>query len=388
MSSRSLWRRPLSSPEDQKVTFVELFFDLVFVFSVTQVGSLLHDGFTVANVGQAILVFWLVWWAWSQFTWTLNAVDTTHPVVEIATFVAAMGAFFMAIALPATFHGRGGLFASAYLFVRVVGLFLYIWASREEDSQQSGANGFAMLSVGGFVSVLIGAVLGGTAQYALWGFAIFLDVGSTVVVGRFGQWNIRPDHFVERHGLFVIIALGETLVVAGSGMVTGEWTGVLLVNSVLAVTTTCLLWWTYFSRAKLALEQAFAHRTGKHRTDMARDSFSLLHFPMVCGIVAYAHAIAEIVAQPGASLNTSIRLALALGVALFVGGMAIALIRAVGWIFVPRLAVTAIVAVILMAWRNTSSHSALLIVLLGLVVITLVEQKRFADPSSLSARRN
>src|SRR5687768_14561646 len=99
------------SPEDQKVTFVELFFDLVFVFSVTQVVGLLHDGLSWIVVGQAVLVFWLVWWAWTQFTWALNAADTTHPTVELGTLVATAVAFFMAVAVPEAFHDRALWFA-------------------------------------------------------------------------------------------------------------------------------------------------------------------------------------------------------------------------------------------------------------------------------------
>lgn len=108
-------RRPITSPEDQSATFVELFFDLVFVFAVTQVVGLLHDGLTWASVGRAILVFWLVWWAWTQFTWTLNAADTTHPWIELGTLAATAAAFFMAIALPNAFAERALGFAAAYV---------------------------------------------------------------------------------------------------------------------------------------------------------------------------------------------------------------------------------------------------------------------------------
>jgi len=94
----------ISSPEDQSVTFVELFFDLVFVFSVTQIVGLLHNGLDWTVVGQAILIFWLVWWTWSQFTWALNAADTTHPLVQLGTLLATAVAFFMAVALPEAFR--------------------------------------------------------------------------------------------------------------------------------------------------------------------------------------------------------------------------------------------------------------------------------------------
>jgi low temperature requirement protein LtrA len=126
--------KTIVSPEDQSVTFVELFFDLVFVFSVTQVVSLLHHGLGWAAVGQAILVFWLVWWAWSQFTWALNAADTTHHLVQLGVLVATAVAVFMAIALPGAFHERSSWFAVTYVLVRVIGLSLHAWVASADAS--------------------------------------------------------------------------------------------------------------------------------------------------------------------------------------------------------------------------------------------------------------
>ncbi|MGH7552375.1 MAG: low temperature requirement protein A [Longimicrobiales bacterium] len=137
------------SPEEQNVTFVELFFDLVFVFCVTQIVGLLHDGFTASAIGQAVLVFWLVWWGWTQFTWALNAADTTHHVVELATLFATAVAFFMAVAIPDAFHGRVAWFAVPYVAVRVTGLTVYGWVAAAADATQHAAvRKFSLVSVG------------------------------------------------------------------------------------------------------------------------------------------------------------------------------------------------------------------------------------------------
>src|SRR5512145_3527875 len=162
------------SPEDQRVTFVELFFDLVFVFCVTQVVSLLHDGVTWRAVGEVVLVFWLVWWGWTQFTWALNAADTTHPRVEIATLAATGVAFFLAVGIPSAFGGQSLWFAGTYIAVRVLGLFVYDWVAWTDPSQRAAVRLFSLVSVGGLVAVLSGGILGGTAQYALWALAIIL----------------------------------------------------------------------------------------------------------------------------------------------------------------------------------------------------------------------
>ena len=130
--------RTVASPHDQSATFVELFFDLVFVFGITQVVGLLHHHLTWAGAGQAILVFWLVWWAWSQFTWALNAADREHPWIELSTLVATAVAFFMAVAVPEAFRGGALWFAVPYIVVRVIGLSIYILVMRPEAFGRPG----------------------------------------------------------------------------------------------------------------------------------------------------------------------------------------------------------------------------------------------------------
>ena len=318
-------REPVTAPEDQSATFIELFFDLVFVFAVTQVVGLLHDGLTSLSVGQAVLVFWLVWWAWTQFTWALNAANTTHAGVELGTLAATAVAFFMAIALPEAFGRHTLLFAATYVSVRLIGLALYAWVSWEDEARRSAVRGFALLSISGFSAVLLGGILGGAALYWLWGLAALLDVIAARSGNQVAGWDIHPKHFVERHGLFVIITLGETLIVAASGLTEGAWTGNLIAVAVVAVTTTCGFWWTYFARAKPKLERALAAESGARQARVARESFSLLHFPMMLGVIFHAYAVEEAVAHPNEPFTFTVRLALALGVTLFVGGTGAAL---------------------------------------------------------------
>lgn len=325
MSSRSI-----VSPEDQRVTFVELFFDLVFVFSVTQIVGLLHGGIDWIHVGQAVLVFWLVWWAWTQFTWALNAADTTHPLVALGTLLATGVAFFMAVAVPKAFQGSALAFAVPYVLVRVVGLTLYAWVASADPDQRAAVRAFSLVSASGLVSALAGAVVGGGAQYWFWGLTILLDVVAAVLGGKFDGWNLHPAHFAERHGLFVIIALGETLIVAAAGMSGVEWAGDAIAVAVLAVALTCGLWWVYFVRSNSVLEHALEGMDCAARSMMARDVYSLLHFPMLCGVIAYAAAIEEAIRHPGEPLARAARLALALGLTLFVGGLALATRRATG----------------------------------------------------------
>ena len=187
----------VSSPEDQNVTFVELFFDLVFVFSVTQVVSLLHGGLSWLVVGQVILVFWLVWWAWTQFTWTLNAANTTHPLIQLGTLLATAVAFFMAVALPNAFQERALWFAVTYVLVRAIGLAIQARVASEDPTQRAAVRTWIVVSLGGLAAVLLGALMGGVAQFWLWVAVIFLDFVAAAIGGRLEGWNLHPDHFMN-----------------------------------------------------------------------------------------------------------------------------------------------------------------------------------------------
>jgi low temperature requirement protein LtrA len=361
------------SPEEQPVTFVELFFDLVFVFSVTQVVGLLHDGLTWIALGQAVLVFWLVWWAWTQFTWSLNAMDTTHTLVELGVLIATAVAFFMAVALPEAFHDLALWFGIAYVLVRVIGLLLYIWVASAVPSMQRGVFTFTAISIGGLIAVLLGGYLGGAAQFWLWALAILLDVVASAVAGQIDGWNLHPEHFVERHGLFIIIALGETLIVAAGGVTEAQWTFELVIIAVLTVVITCGLWWSYFPQIQPVLDKALGSRLDSARVRMARDAFSLLHFLMVCGVIAYAVSVEEAVAHPGESLPLTGRIALAVSLVLFIGGMAAVFWRSTGHLPRPRVAVTAVAAIAIVALPNVSPITSLAIAGIGVWAIAIFE---------------
>ena len=366
--------RSIVSPHDQSATFIELFFDLVFVFAVTQIVGILHHGLTWATAAQSLLVFWIVWWAWTQFTWALNAADTTHPLVELGTLVATAFAFFMAIALPEAFGERSLWFAAAYLIVRSLGLAIYTWVSWSDASQRRAVVGFASVSIAGMLAVLFGGIVGGAWLYPLWGLAIVLDVLAANSGGRSEGWRIHPEHFAERHGLFMIIALGEALIVAASGAIGSEWNRELIVVAMLAVTATCALWWTYFARAKPVLEHALAVRTGAEQAQAARDIFSLMHFIVLCGVIAFAFAVEEAIAHPADPLPFAGRLALAVGLALFLGGIGGAVWRATGTWLVVRGIATAALALVLLVWAGAPVATLLTVVVAGVVAIALYEQ--------------
>jgi low temperature requirement protein LtrA len=189
---------------------------------------------------------------------------------------------------------------------------------------------FGTSSLAGLLAVMAGALLDGGALYAFWSLAIVLDLGAAGVGGQLEGWNLHPDHFVERHGLIVIIALGEALIVAAAGLAGAAMTPALLATGALAVAVTCGLWWSYFRHARQAFEHALAAREGSARSALARNVFSVMHFPMLCGVIGMAAATEQALAHPDLPLDLGLRIALGIGAALFVCGTAAALHLATG----------------------------------------------------------
>jgi low temperature requirement protein LtrA len=371
---------PLASPADQKVTFVELFFDLVFVFCITQVVALLHGHVDVRSAGSALLVFWLIWWAWTQFTWALNAANTDHPRVQAVTLLATAVAYFLAVGIPGAL-GDGALwFAVPYVVLRVVGLLLYAWVAWSDPAQRNAVRIFGLVSSTGLLAVLAGAWLSGPALYWCWGLAIVLDLAAAGVGGQLEGWNLHADHFVERHGLIVIIALGETLIVAAAGLTGAPRTPTVIATGVLAVAVTCGLWWSYFRHARPAFEHALAARHGSARSCLARDVFSVAHFPMLCGVIAMAMATEEALAHPDRALDVSVRAALGAGVVLFVCGTAVALWRATGRAMVWRCALAPLAGVAVLALGSVPWISMALLLAM-LVAVSSVEHHQKDTPA-------
>lgn len=232
-----------------------------------------------------------------------------------------------------------------------------------------------VLSIAGLIAVLVGGYLGGAAQYWLWGSAILLDIFSAAVGGQAEEWNIHPDHFSERHGLFVIIVLGETLIVAASEGTEAILSFDLIAVGLLAVAITGALWWSYFVRAKPVLDHALASSQGAERSMMARDVYSMLHFPMLFGVIAYAAIVEAALANPVEPLSLAESIALALGLVLFVGGMAAAVWRATRSPMWGRVILIVATALAIVAISGVSASVTLGIGLAGILAILLQEQR-------------
>jgi low temperature requirement protein LtrA len=373
-------RRPLTTTEDQSATFIELFFDVVFVYAVTQTVSLVHEDLSWAGLGRAVVVFWLVWWAWTQYTWALNSADTAHPAVDAVMLVATAIAFLMAVTVPDAFGDAGLWFAASYIVVRTVGLGLYVRVAWDDVAKRAAVRKLAVFSLGGLAAVAAGGLVDGEARAWLWAAALLLDIFSAVVAGTAEGWDIRPDHFGERHGLIVIIALGESLIVAAAGLTGAELTAQTVAVAILAVSVTAALWWSYFVGFKPAVDEALSRREGMERTHFARDAYSFLHFPIVFGIVLLAVAIEEAVAHPHEPLPVGASVALVGGVVLFVGATAAVLRRGGYPLARMRLLILAAVAAAVGAAHGAAASWSLFGVVLGLLLLASAERPARATP--------
>ncbi len=363
----------LRASEPQAVTFVELFFDLVFVFAVTQITAATADDLTPNGLVRSILLGWLIWWAWTQFTWTLNPADTNHPIVRVVTLAATGVALVMAASVPRAFADDALWFAVPYVVVRLLGLGLQVRVGREQDAGgQAGTVMWATLSLIGLVFVLGGAIAAPSLRPWIWSLAIVADLVAASVAGQ-ATWDLNPAHLSERHGLFVIIAIGESLIVAGSAAAGDERSWALVGAATAAILVACLLWWTYFGWLKESLEHRFAAAPAERLGPLARDAFSLAHFPLIGGIVGFAVAIEEIVAHPDEPASAAVLAALGIGVSLFVACSALSLRILGGPILGPRLLILVGMAVLLLVVATQQPVWALVVVAAALIAIVVIE---------------
>jgi low temperature requirement protein LtrA len=272
--------------QEERVTPLELFFDLVFVLALTQCTQLMADNPTWEGLAQGLLVLGVVWWSWVGYAWLTSVVNPEEGEVRLVMF-AAMGAFLVvALSVPAAFGEDGLLFACAYGLARFAQIGLFLIASRGDPELRRAVWGLlASTTVG--VSLLVAASFAdGVLQGGLWALALTLDMGGPLVIDPKG-WRLHPSHFAERHGLIVIIALGESIVAIGVGAEGGVTTGVV-VAACLGIAVAAALWWAYFDVVALVAERRLSNAEGREQNAIARDSFSYLHLPMVAGIVLAA----------------------------------------------------------------------------------------------------
>ena len=269
------------------VTPLELFFDLVFVLAFTQCTALMADEPTWEGLAKGLLVLGVLWWSWVGYAWLTSVLDPEEDAVRLVIFVAMAALLIVGLCVPEAFDDAALTFACAYAVVRIAHIALFMLASRDDPNLRASV---IYLATSTFVAsgLLVAASFAdGPLQGGLWALALALDVGGPFFFGVEG-WKLVPHHFSERHALIVIIALGESIVAVGVGAEGAVDLGVVL-GAIVGTAVAAALWWLYFDVvAIVAARRLEAAAVGREQNAMARDSYSILHLPMVAGIVLVA----------------------------------------------------------------------------------------------------
>ncbi len=359
--------------EEQRTSSVELFWDLVFAFALTQVAAMLsfHGHLSWGGFGRAMLILALVWWAWSAFVWAANAQQNDSATLRLTLLIASVFIFVSGLSIPQAFGSKSLLFAVSYVVVRLMHLALYADASRRGNARWQAIAGFAVTVVIGMALLVAGAALHGGVRIALWAVAVAIDYAGPAWLTRErlrSLQRVAVAHFAERYSLFVIICLGESIVAIGVGETSAEshHLGVeVIVIVALGLLITAAMWWIYFDSAPVAESHL---RTHSDPVVAAADAYSYLHLVIVGGIIVFAAGVRLLVRALAHPPPGPVRLALCGGIAAYVLGHV-----AFGWRMIGQVGYlkVAIVAALLILYGVSAGISAwgLMALIAGLLVL-------------------
>jgi low temperature requirement protein LtrA len=331
---------------EHQVTPLELFFDLVFVFAMTQVTALIADEPTWAGVLRGMLVLAALWWAWSVYAWFTSTMDVDEGGVRLVMLAATAAMFGAALAVPGAFGDDAVLFGGAYLLVRLFHLVLSAMVVRDDPDRLGALIRFAPTAIAGASLLVVAGFLEGRVRIAVWLVALALDYLGPVVIGVGRGWRIAPEHFAERHGLIILIALGESLIAIGVGAGFELDAGVIAAAA-LGIVVVSALWWLYFDVAAIIARNRLMQATRLELHRLALHAYSYLHLPMIAGTVLFALGLKTTLDHVGEPLDTVPAVGLCGGAALYLLGHIAFLFRATGYVFRRRtIALIALLALI------------------------------------------
>ena len=358
---------------------LELFFDLVFVLALTQCTALMADEPTWTGVGKGMLILGVLWWAWVGYAWLTSVVEPEETLVRFAIFGAMAAMLVVSLSIPQAFGDWGLLFAVAYAIVRLGQIAHFALASHDDPRlRRSLITGLTWSTVVGSGLLVAAAFADGALQGALWTLALAIDLAGPLLFGVEG-WRLEPGHFAERHGLIIIIALGESIVAIGVGAEFGLDAGVVTA-AVLGVAIAAALWWLYFDIVALVAERRLVNAApGRERNAIARDSFSYLHLPMVAGIVLLALGLKTALAHVGDALHAVPAFALLGGTALYLLAHVAFRWRNVHRFSVQRLVCAIVLVALVPLAMEIPALASLAILAVLLAALIAYENVRFAE---------
>jgi low temperature requirement protein LtrA len=303
---------------EKRVTSLELFFDLVFVFAITQVTTFVSSQPTWTRLLEGLAIMAVLWFAWSGYAWLGNTAEADEGAVRLL-LLAAMGAMLIAsLAVPHAFGSDGLIFGVAYLVVRLlhVGTYALVARVRRDATLAEVVGRLASTMLPAAALLVVAGALDGGARAACWVAALAVDYVGLMFRGVEG-WRISPGHFAERHGLIVIIALGESIVSLGVGAGRLPLGAGVIVGALLGIAAAAALWWAYFDVVALVAERRLRNAPERQQVLMARDSYTYLHLPMVAGIVVFAIGVKRTLIALDGHLHAVAAAGLCGGIALY-----------------------------------------------------------------------
>jgi low temperature requirement protein LtrA len=306
--------------ESERVTPLELFFDLVFVLAITQCTALMSHHPTWSGLAQGLLVLGVLWWAWVGYAWLTSVIDPEEGAVRLAMFAAMAALLIVSLCVPHAFGSLALTFALALGFFRLAHIALFMLASPDDDALRHSVLGLAASTALAVALLATASLFDGLAQAALWLLALFLDMGLPYFFGTDG-WRLVPGHFAERHGLIVIIALGESIVAIGVGAAGALDFGIGAV-AVFGVALAAAMWWIYFDVVALISARRLGEaEEGRVQNALARDSYSYVHLALVAGIVLVAFGLKTAIAHYDSHLDAVPAFALLGGISIYLLGL-------------------------------------------------------------------
>ncbi len=382
-----------STTENQSVTPLELFFDLVFVFALTQVTAFMAHDPSWTGLLQGSLILGILWWAWVGYAWLCNLVRADEGSIRLILLTAMVAMFVLALAIPEAFDDwDGGLsgpvvLAGCYFVFRLMHLALFWIVSRDDPGLRGQLVRWVPSVFGGTLLLLAASRFDGWTQIGFWVAALAADYLGTLLIGAEGWRLPAPGHFSERHGLIVIVALGESIVALGVGVedLPVSWPIVLAAAAGLALSSA--LWWLYFDVAALLGEEALKEATGGARSALARDAYSFLHLPMIAGVVMLALGMKKCLEYVGDTghhdltdaLGTVPLTAMYGGVVLYLLGHLGFKLRAIHVLSKPRLVAVVATAAAWILVRDVPALGQLLVLAVLMIALVAYETVRYAE---------
>ncbi|MCP4303986.1 MAG: low temperature requirement protein A [bacterium] len=371
--------------EDRSASFVELFFDLVFVFGVTQVVASIHGHLDWPTLWRAAVVLGLMWWAWTQYTWLAGYADFDEIRPRIVMLIATAGTFILAVSVQGAWADEGRLFGMAYFGVMALaGAFMWLNVRTGDGDGQTdrdrlaGTVVYIVRMMAGSLLVLVGGFVSADYRAWFWVAAVVVNLLSALSVERY-EYDVNASHFAERHGLFVIIVLGEGLIAIGVGLVGQDGSAAFYVAGTAMLLIVLALWWSYFDWLFQTGEKALEAATGLARGRLARDAYSIAHYPLVAGIILFALGTEELLVHPEASLEPAGRWAFVGGLMLFFAAESLMAYRFTGSTTWERFALIGLLPIAGLAFGEVSGATLVALVCAGLLVTLGVESMRHRE---------